>query len=279
MSTSIYILLVLTSLGLLFGFILAYANKRFAMEVNPLIHTVEDVLPKGQCGACGYAGCMAYAEAVVLHADVPPDLCIPGKEAVANMVAELTGKQAAAAEPRLAHVQCAGVVGKTAVAAYEYQGIGDCLAANALFGGSKVCKYGCLGLGTCVKHCPFGAMHLGAAGLPVIDPAVCTGCGKCATVCPKQIIAMIPPGRHVTVNCHSADKGAAAKKACGVACLGCGICLRQCPHGAIAIDNHLAQVNAAVCQAQCAEPVCTLKCPTKAILPAIGGVAPVTGGQ
>ncbi|HWQ60682.1 MAG TPA: (Fe-S)-binding protein, partial [Negativicutes bacterium] len=63
MSTSVMILLVLAGLGLVFGFILAFANKKFAIEVNPLIHIVEDVLPKGQCGGCGYAGCLAYAEA------------------------------------------------------------------------------------------------------------------------------------------------------------------------------------------------------------------------
>ena len=59
------ILLVMTGLGLGFGIILAFANKKMAVEMNPLIHIVEDVLPKGQCGACGYAGCQAYAEAVV----------------------------------------------------------------------------------------------------------------------------------------------------------------------------------------------------------------------
>ena len=67
MYTAIMILVVMGGIGAVFGFILAYANKKFSIEVNPLIHIVEDVLPKGQCGACGYAGCMAYAEAVVLN--------------------------------------------------------------------------------------------------------------------------------------------------------------------------------------------------------------------
>ncbi len=66
-STAIAVLLVLTGTGLVFGLVMAYANKKFAIEINPLIHIVEDVLPKGQCGACGFAGCMAYAEAVVLN--------------------------------------------------------------------------------------------------------------------------------------------------------------------------------------------------------------------
>ena len=108
MNISIMVLIVMTLVGLVFGLILAFANKKFAVEVNPLIHIVEDILPKGQCGACGYAGCQAYAEAVVINPDVPPNLCIPGKKPVANMVAELTGKVAPEMEPRVAHVKCSG---------------------------------------------------------------------------------------------------------------------------------------------------------------------------
>ena len=99
-NTAIIIIVVLVSVGTFFGVVLALADKRFAMEVNPLIHEVEDILPKGQCGACGYAGCAKYAEAVVEDENVPPNLCVPGKAAVAEKVAELTGKKAEAAEPK-----------------------------------------------------------------------------------------------------------------------------------------------------------------------------------
>lgn len=273
MEHAIIIITILTGLGLLFGFILAYANKKLAIEVNPLIHVVEDVLPKGQCGACGYAGCMAYAEAVVTNPDVEPNLCIPGKEAVAKAVAELTGKKAAAVEPRIAQVKCAGSNAK-AVRAFEYQGVEDCTAANLLYGGAKSCKYGCLGLGTCVKNCPFDAMTMSADGLPVIDPEKCTGCGKCETVCPKKVIAMIPIGARVRVNCNSKDKGPVARKACSAACIGCSLCVRECPHGGVKLENNVAVVDAHVCIEKCTDAKCLAKCPTKAIRPAILGVVP-----
>ena len=61
MEKAFFILLVLVGVGAFFGIVLAIANKKFAMEVNPLIPEVEDVLPKGQCGACGFAGCAKYA--------------------------------------------------------------------------------------------------------------------------------------------------------------------------------------------------------------------------
>ena len=273
MKTAIMILVVMGTVGLTFGFILAFANKKFAIEVNPLIHIVEDVLPKGQCGACGYAGCMAYAEAVVLKEDVSPNLCVPGKEEVAKLVAELTGKTAAKIEPRSAHIKCAGSINKS-IQKYNYNGVEDCFAASLLLGGPKVCEYGCVGLGTCVKNCPFDAIVMSEDKLPIIDTEKCTGCGKCESDCPKNVIQMSPVGAHVRVNCNSKDKGAIAKKACSVACIGCRICAKNCTYDAINIENNLAIVNSNICIEQCSEKKCLDKCPTGAIKPAIGGVVP-----
>ena len=269
---SLIILAIMTCLGLIFGLVLAYANKKLAIEVNPLIHMVEDVLPKGQCGACGFAGCMAYAEAVVNNPDIPPDLCIPGKEAVAKKVGELTGKAAAAIEPRIARINCAGNREK-AGKANEYQGIPDCVAANLLFGGPKKCRFGCLGLGTCVKACPFNAMTMSEEGLPVVDAEKCTGCAKCESVCPKKVIVMAPVGAPVAVRCNSQDKGAVARKNCSVACIGCTLCFKSCPHQAIQMENNLAVVDAKVCIQKCDHPSCLAKCPTKAIAQSVPGIA------
>lgn len=264
MSTALLVLIIMLFVGAIFGLVLAFANKKFAVEVNPLIHVVEDILPKGQCGACGYAGCQAYAEAVVLNPNVAPNLCIPGKEAVAKKVAELTGKVAPEMEPRVAHIRCAGVSGKAAKS-YNYEGIEDCVAASLLHGGPKSCIYGCLGFGTCVKQCPFGAMTLNEDRIPVIDKEKCTGCGKCEQVCPKKAVEMIPVGATVTVNCNSRERGAVVRKNCSVACLGCGICAKECPHSAITIENNLAKVDFSICAEKCDHAACVAKCPTRAI--------------
>ncbi|MGL5311627.1 MAG: RnfABCDGE type electron transport complex subunit B, partial [Peptostreptococcaceae bacterium] len=241
MEIAILIIVLMTSVGLFFGLVLAIANKKFSVEVNPLIHLVEDVLPKGQCGACGYAGCLAYAEAVVLNEDVPPNLCIPGKELVAKHVAQLTGKVAEELEPRFACVKCNGCR-ECAKLKYNYEGIEDCICANSILGGPKQCNYGCLGLGTCVKNCPFDAIEMSENGLPIIDKDKCTGCGKCESVCPKKVISMNPMDYKVEVNCNSKDKGAIAKKGCTVPCIGCGICAKNCEYGAIKMENNLAIV-------------------------------------
>ena len=268
MNTAIMILIVMGSVGIIFGFILALANKKFSIEVNPMIHEVEDILPKGQCGACGYAGCAAYAEAVVLNAEVPPNLCVPGKEAVANVVADITGKTASKLEPKVAHIKCTGFISKS-ILSYNYKGIKECVAANLLQGGPKGCKYGCIGFGTCVKNCPFGAMTIGEEGLPIIDVKKCTGCGSCEAICPKKVIQMVSPNSLVKVNCNSKDKGATARKFCSNACLGCGICGKNCSYGAIKIENNLAIVDSSICIMQCTEATCIAKCPTGAIKSAV----------
>lgn len=264
MEKAVMILVVLVGVGTFFGIVLALADRKFAMEINPLIHEVEDILPKGQCGACGYAGCAKYAEAVVEDESVPPNLCVPGKAEVAAKVAALTGKKAEASEPKYAQLKCRGT--KTAAAAAaRYEGVPDCAAAKLVQGGAKACKYGCLGFGNCVRACPFGAITMGREdGLPVIDKSVCTGCGMCVSVCPQALIVLQSFDMPVQVVCSSHDKGPAAKKNCANACIGCGLCMRSCPHGAVMMERFLAAVDGEICRT-CEEQVCLTKCPTKAI--------------
>ena len=262
--TSIAILVVLVGVGAFFGIVLALADKKFYMQQNPLIGEVEDILPKGQCGACGFAGCAKYAEAVVENPDVPPNLCVPGKAAVAAKVAKLTGKSAGSVEERKAHVLCQG--GKSAKLAAKYEGVHDCAAAKLVGGGPNECKFGCLGFGTCVAACPFDALHMGENGLPVVDTYACTGCGKCQETCPQGVMTLLPVTAPVAVHCQSHAKGPAARKACPNACLGCGLCMRNCPHGAIKIENFLAVVDPAI---GCTEKTCLAKCPTGAIREAV----------
>lgn len=264
MESVIAVIAVIGLVGLFFGVLLAFADKKLAVEMNPLIHVVEDILPKGQCGACGFAGCAAYAEAVVLDKDVPPDLCVPGKKAVAQEVAKLTGKVAEDIEPKIAFIKCAAPI-SVAKKKYLYSGVEDCLAASLLQRGPKECEYGCIGLGTCVKQCVFGALKLNAQGLPVVDKKKCTGCGKCADACPQKVIDLISPDAHVAVICNSHDKGGVVRKYCEVGCIGCSLCSKLCPHGAIKMQDNLAVVDPYVCIEKCQESVCLEKCKPNAI--------------
>jgi electron transport complex protein RnfB len=247
--------------GAVFGLGLAYAAKKFAVKTDPKVEAVREVLPGANCGACGFAGCQGYAEAVVKDPDLSPALCAPGKADVAALVAKITGKVAPEVVPTVATVFCRGGECK-ASRRFKYDGVKDCRAAILVSGGDKTCQYGCLGYGTCAKACPFEAIKMGPENLPVIDREKCTACGVCVAACPKSIIHLAPAHKKVHILCSSHDKGPVVKKACEIGCIGCGLCAKGCPEGAITMDNNLAIMDYAKCT-HC--ETCVLLCPQRTI--------------
>ena len=99
-------IVIIGGLGVLFGGLLAYAAKRFAVEEDPRVETVCDLLPGANCGACGFAGCSSAAEKIVAG-EVPVDSCIPGGKKVADTICEVLGVDSVASEGRqIAEVHC-----------------------------------------------------------------------------------------------------------------------------------------------------------------------------
>ena len=84
-------IIVMSVLALIFGLILAYLSHKFKVKGNTKVAEVRALLPGANCGACGLAGCDAFAEAVVAG-KVPVDGCIPGQKAVAEKIAKILGK-------------------------------------------------------------------------------------------------------------------------------------------------------------------------------------------
>jgi electron transport complex protein RnfB len=260
-STVYTTLVVLAGLGIVFGVSLAVIAARYVVKTDPKVEKVRDILPGANCGACGFAGCMGYAEAVVGNPDVAVNLCAPGKSAVAEKVAEITGKKAEKVDPKIARVFCQGGM-SLSQRKFIYTGVQDCTAAVLAAGGNKSCEYGCLGYATCMRACPFDAITMSVDNLPVISKEKCTACGKCVAACPKQVIELAVETKAVVISCHSRDKGADTKKKCQVGCIACGICVRTCPVDAIKIENNLARIDHAKCIV-CG--LCVRKCPTNAI--------------
>lgn len=257
----LYVFIFLAVFGVVSAYMLSIVAAKFAVKIDPKVEKVRDVLPGANCGACGYAGCQGYAEAVTVKADVSPNLCAPGRNAVANAIALITGKKADARDPIFARIMCQGGWNNS-VKRFKYEGVQDCRAAVLAGGGDKSCIYGCLGYGTCAKVCPFGAISMNENHLPIVDMGKCTGCRKCETACPKKVIEVLPALKAVIVACHSKDKGVDTRKYCQSGCIACGKCVKVCPFDAPSVSNNLSRINLDKCRV-CG--LCVKSCPTNAI--------------
>lgn len=249
----------LGAMGLIFGAGLAYASQKFAVEVDEKVSAVRAVLPGANCGACGYPGCDGMAKAIA-EGKAPVNGCPVGGADVAEKVGEIMGVKADAQDKKVAKVICDGDITKCGEK-FKYEGIQDCVAAAAIQGGSKACPYGCLGLGTCVEACQFGAIEI-VKGVAKIDPEKCTSCGKCIEACPKNVISWVPYKQSVVITCNNKDPGKIVRGICAVGCIGCRICVKNCPTNTIEFENNLAFINYDNCT-NCF--TCVEKCPANAI--------------
>ena len=113
-------------------------------------------------------------------------------------------------------------------------------------GGAKTCTYGCLGFGSCVKACPFDAIHI-VDGVAVVGREACKACGKCVEKCPRHLIELVPYEQKTRVFCASRAKGKAVTEACETGCIGCKKCEKNCPAGAITVTDFCAHIDYSKC--------------------------------
>ena len=258
MTNAIITMLVL---GAAMGLVLYVASVAFYVPVDERVEKTTSMLPGYNCGGCGYAGCSGLAAAIV-KGEAPVNQCPVGGDEVAAKIGEIMGVAAEAGVKKVAFVKCAGTC-YTAKVDYEYTGIEDCAAmAFVPNGGAKSCKYGCLGFGTCVKACPFDAIHI-VDGVAVVDKDACKACGKCIAACPKNLIELVPYAQTHLVQCSSKDKGKQVMSVCKAGCIGCKMCEKVCPSEAITVTDNLAHIDPEKCT-NCG--LCAEKCPKKIIL-------------
>ncbi len=260
---------ILGGLGLVFGLVLAAASRVFYVETDPRLEQLNECLPGANCGGCGYAGCNAYAEAV-LKGEAKIGLCASGGSECAKAMAAIMGVEAEEVIRKVALVRCSGekhydaegnLISGSRLKA-EYEGFRDCRAASGVGGhGPLSCKFGCLGFGTCVRACKYGAMEL-VDGVAKVDQDLCVGCMVCANVCPRNLITAIDPRNTVVIACNSHAKGAVVNRNCTMGCMGCSLCKKICPEDAITIDRNLAVIDYSKCTS-CG--LCATVCPKKLI--------------
>lgn len=252
---------VVGAVGLLIGLFLGIAGIKFKVEVDEKEEAVLAALPGNNCGGCGFPGCSGLAAAIAKN-EAPVNGCPVGGEPVAKRISEIMGVEAGESRRMVAFVKCQGDCEKTKLD-YEYCGVEDCAMLSFVpNGGPKSCNYGCLGFGSCVKACPFDAIHV-RNGVAVVDKEACKACGKCVAACPKHLIELIPYDAKYAVACSSKEKGPVTMKACTTGCIGCTLCAKNCPNEAVTIESFLSHIDQDKCSGcgQCAE-----KCPKKSIV-------------
>lgn len=250
---------VMGGLGILFGLILTFASKKFAVPVDERFTLARDAMAGANCGACGYPGCDAYALAVV-NGETTIDLCTPGGQKTLDLLAEIMGQTAEVTEPVVARVLCQGETG-VVKPRYDYNGPETCHTAVGLAGGPTMCQWSCVGLGDCVRVCRFDAMKI-ENGIVVIDEDKCTACGMCVKECPRSVIKLLPKKARVTVRCQSLAAPREARETCDKACIGCKRCEKACEYDAIHVNNFLALIDPEKCTLCGA---CVQVCPAKCI--------------
>ena len=258
----VFAIVVLGVLGAVFGLILAVASKVFEVKKDPREEAILGCLAGANCGGCGFPGCAGLAAAIVAG-EAPVNGCAPAGADGAAKIAEIMGMAAPTGERQVAYVRCNG--GNAALKRFDYVGVQDCLSATKVAGGHLECQFGCLGFGSCVNACQFGAISVGENGSAVVDPEKCTNCMACAKACPRNLIVSVPVSKKVHVACANKDRGKAAMSVCTNSCIGCGLCVKECKKDAIHVENGVAVIDYEKCVG-C--KLCTKVCPRDAILPA-----------
>ncbi len=174
-------------------------------------------------------------------------------------MANNNGSAASPAQGQVAYIACGGfAAGKARFFGWE-----SCAAAAESGFERGECRYGCVGVGDCVKACTKGAMALEGASVKILADK-CDGCGDCLPACPQSIIRLIPQNATNFIPCSSRDGDEDRVRAvCGYGCIACGECERACPEGAVKVTENRAVIDYDKCIG-CA--ACTVSCRKKIII-------------
>jgi electron transport complex protein RnfB len=88
--------LVLGGTGLILGLLIYVVGKYFHVEEDKRLERIIELLPRYNCGACGFPGCQGMAEAL-LTGKVKPAQCKPikkeDKEILERHMSEILGQK------------------------------------------------------------------------------------------------------------------------------------------------------------------------------------------
>jgi len=235
---------ILIAIGLVCGLIIYMVYIKVPQKVKGLKKTEElnAILPGMNCGACGYAGCFGYAQAVAKDPDLvlktPCSLVLQDPERLERLEKALGVTLDASEMSKKALVHCTG----NSEVICNYSGAQTCKAVTQLLRGYKKCPYACLGLNDCVEVCPQDAISIDPEkNVAVVDPEKCTGCGLCVPECPQDLIELVPAGTKIAFLCNYKPlKNIPGREKCDFGCIHCRKCFKACEDEAIEWNKETA---------------------------------------
>lgn len=235
-------LLSLGSIGLLFGIILSFLDSKLKVKEDPQVEKLLGVLPGLNCGACGFAGCDAFAKAVVKNKDLFNG-CRPAGVEINQRIAGILGLEKRYQTIPLKVAVLCGARFSEKKMSFEYKGPQNCALADISLANID-CRFGCLGFGDCVKVCPTQALHINK-GLVIVDYKKCIGCGKCVKICPRDILELVEQDSQLlyAVSCSNLEDAVSTKKVCSHGCIGCGICAKIIKDSCFRLEQGLSRID------------------------------------
>ena len=219
--------LALAALAVVLSSILLVAGRFLRVVEDRRLEPLVSLLPGTNCGACGRAGCRAFATALLAGEESPAG-CTVSSPAAHRQIARFLNVAVGVAERRVARLACAGD-GDVAPVVANYEGERQCATAAVVGGGGKACAWGCLGFGDCERSCTYDAIEMSPAGLPVVDEERCTACGDCVRACPRDLFRIVPETQPLWVACNNPLAGNDLLETCRVACTACKRCVQDAP--------------------------------------------------
>ena len=98
---------ILSGIGIVFGVVLGISAKKFYVEEDPRVEELRSCLGGANCGACGFAGCDAFAKALIEGQACPEDCTAASADNLEKM-GQIMQVEVSEREPRVARVLCQG---------------------------------------------------------------------------------------------------------------------------------------------------------------------------